>query len=104
MVEKSLRPFFPLSLATVIARNDGLIGAEIDNEVVAPNIESGGCYALNRVGSRSRRLLGVAIRVSALYATLLAEYKVEPTVCERQVLDLLEDLRAEGLIATLEEK
>jgi len=35
---------------------------------------------------------------------LLAAYRVDPDACERQVLDLLEELRSEGLIEALEEK
>jgi hypothetical protein len=93
-----------LSPASVVARSDGFIEAEIDNEVVALSIEHGTCYGLNRVGSRIWNLLASPARIGDLCATLLAEYKVEPGVCERQVLDLLEELRAEGLIATLEQK
>jgi hypothetical protein len=104
MAEKSVGHLLPLSHATVVARNNGFIDAEIDNEVVALNIETGTCYGLNRVGSRIWGLLGAPVRVGDLYATLLAEYKVEPSVCERQVLDLLDELRAEGLITTPEEK
>ena len=33
---------------------------------------------------------------------LVSEYTVDPEVCERQTLDLLEELRAEGLIITPE--
>jgi len=88
-----------------VSRSDGFIEAQIDNEVVALSIEHGTCYGLNRVGSRIWNLLAASpARISDLCATLLTEYKVEPDVCERQVLDLLEELRAEGLIATLEQK
>ena len=59
---------------------------------------------MNRVGSRIWTLLAKPFRICDLCAALLAEYRVDPHVCERQVLDLLEELRAEGLIATLEEK
>jgi hypothetical protein len=93
----------PLSLASVVNRSDGFIDSEIDNEIVALNIESGTCYGLNRVGSRIWRLLGAPVRVSDLCATLRTEYNVDPGVCERQVLDLLEELRAEGLINTSRE-
>ena len=93
-----------LSRDDVVARSDGFIEAEIDNEVVALSIENGMCYGLNRVGSRIWNLLASPARIGDLCGTLLAEYKVEPGVCESQVLDLLEELRAEGLIAILEEK
>ena len=91
-----------LSTATVVARSDGFVEAEIDNEVVALSVERGTCYGLNQVGSRIWNLLASPARIGDLCETLHAEYKVEPAVCERQVLDLLEELRAEGLIAILE--
>jgi len=93
-----------LSPASVVARSNGFVEAAIDNEIVALNIENGICYGLNRVGSRIWNLLATPVRIGDLCATLLAEYRVDPSVCERQVLDLLEELHAEGLIATPEEK
>jgi hypothetical protein len=100
MIEPTVHQLFPLSSSTAVVRSDGVIDAEIDNEIVALNIEKGTCYGLNRVGSRIWSLLGAPIRISELCAALLTEYKLEPSVCERQVLDLLEELRAEGLIST----
>ena len=47
----------PLSLTTVVARRDGFVEAEIDDEIVALSIEHGTCYGLNRVGSRIWNLL-----------------------------------------------
>ena len=92
------------SAATVVACRDAIIDAEIDDEIVALSIEHGTCYGMNRVGSRIWNLLAKPIRICDLCAALLAEYRVDPDVCERQVLDLLEELRAEGLITTIEEK
>jgi hypothetical protein len=89
---------------TVVACRDGFIEEKVDDEVVALNIERGTCYGMNRMGSRIWNLLEKPIRISDLCATLVAAYRVDADVCEQQVLDLLEELRAEGLIATLEEK
>jgi hypothetical protein len=88
-----------LSPATLVIRSDVVIDANIDDEVVALHIEKGTCYGLNPVGSRIWSLLDTRIRISDLCAVLLAEYEVDPIVCERQVLDLLDELRAEGLIS-----
>lgn len=87
-----------LSITDVVVRSEGFIEAEIDNEIVALSIEHGTCYGLNQVGSRIWKLLATPARISDLCATLISEYKVDPSVCEREVLDLLEELRAEGLI------
>lgn len=89
---------------TVVACRHGVIEAEIDGEIVALSIERGICYGMNRVGSRVWNLLAKPLRISDLCATLIAAYRVNSDVCERQVLDLLEEFRAEGLIETLEEK
>jgi Coenzyme PQQ synthesis protein D (PqqD) len=94
----------PLQLSTKVARNDGFIEAAIDDEIVALSIEQSTCYGMNRIASRIWTLLARPIRISDLCATLLATYKVERDVCECQVLDLLEQFRAEGLIAVLEER
>ena len=85
-------------------RNDGLIEAEVENEIVALNVEKGTCYGLNPVGSRIWRLIAEPRSVHEICAKLLTEYKVEPSTCERQTLDLLEELRAEGLLTTRTEK
>jgi hypothetical protein len=98
--EQRLHP--PLSLAAVVIRAGGFLSAEIDHEVVALSIEHGTCYGLNRVGSRVWTLLASPLRIRDLIETLLTEYQVDPDICERQVLDLLEELRAESLITTVE--
>jgi hypothetical protein len=87
-----------LSSETVVARSGSFVDAEIDNEVVALSIEHGTCYGLNRVGSHIWRLLGTPIRISDICVALVSDYNVDPGVCEIQVLDLLEELKAEGLI------
>jgi len=92
----------PLSTDISVQRVPGFIEAEIDNEVVALHIDTGKCYGLNRVGSRVWSLIESSGKVSDICATLLTEYEVEPEACERQVLDLLEELRAEGMIAVSE--
>ena len=93
-----------LSLATVVARTDGFIEAEVDQDIVALNVERGSCYGLNRVGSRIWKLLSRPTRIDDLCTILLAEYEVLPDVCGREVLALLEELRAEGMIITVDEK
>ena len=87
-----------------MACRDAVIEAEIDREIVALSIERGTCYGMNRVGSRIWNLIAEPIRICDLCEMLVDAYKVDPAVCERQVLDLLEGLRAEGLVAMVEEK
>ncbi len=90
-----------LSITTIISRNGAVIETEIDGEIVALNIDTGNCYGLNPVGSRVWNLIATPIRISDICAQLITEYQVQADTCEQQVLDLLEELRAEGLITTL---
>lgn len=92
------------SSTTVVACRDDFVEAEIDDEILALSIKQGTCYGMNLVASRIWNLLTKPIRICDLCAALLAVYRVDPEVCERQVLDLLEGLRAEGLIRTLEDE
>jgi hypothetical protein len=92
-----------LSSNTLVVRSDAVIDANVDNEVVALHIENGTCYGLNSVGSRIWSLLNSRVRIGDLCAVLLTEYDIDPMICERQVLDLLDELRSEGLISTCEE-
>ena len=103
-VEKAVPDILPLSLTTLVVRNPGLVEAEIDREIVTLNIETGNCYGLNSVGSRIWNLLAAPIRAGDLCAQLIEEFQVEPNTCERQVNELLEELRVEGLISTLPDK
>ena len=92
------------SAAKVVACSDAFIDAKIDDEIVALSIERGICYGMNRVSSRIWTLLANPMRIGDLCTTLVTSYQVDREVCEQQVLDLLEELRAEGLIATIDEK
>ena len=87
-----------LSLETVVARRPGLLEAQVDNEIVALNIESGVCYGLNAVGARVWNLIEEPTRIGEVCDTLLAEYTVEPDTCRREVLELVEELMSEGLV------
>ena len=82
----------------VVAASDALVEAEVDQEVLALSIERGACYGMNVVASRIWKLLAKPIRVSDICAGLVATHRVDPEVCERQVLELLNELRIEGLI------
>jgi hypothetical protein len=93
-----------LTSDNLVKRSDGVIDAEIDNEIVVLSIAQSTCYGLNCVGSRIWNLLAKPNRIGDLCTTLLSEYEIDASVCERQVLDLLEELRAEGLIIMVDEK
>ena len=81
----------------LVTRNDNLLTAEVDGELMAMSVDKGICYGLNAVGTRIWALLADPRTVDDLCAQLLSEYEVDPVQCRSEVLSLLEDFRAEGL-------
>ena len=82
---------------SVVMRCDGLLTAEVDGELMAMSIDRGTCYGLNGVGTRIWALLAEPRTIDDLCASLLREYEVDAAQCRSEVIDLLEELRAEGL-------
>jgi len=86
-----------LSGDTIVARNESLLTAEVDGELMAMSIEQGNCYGLNAVGTRIWALLAEPRTIDELCASLLDEFEVDATRCREEVTSLLEELREEGL-------
>ncbi len=91
----------PLSIDSIVVRVDRTMDAEVDDEIVALNLDTGASYGLNPVGARIWKLIGKPTRVADMCTGLIAEYDVEPATCERQVLELLGKLQAESLLEVI---
>ena len=81
----------------VVAAKDQ-VSADLSDEVVMLDLESGVYYGLDAVGARIWSLIQEPRAVGDIRDTLLEEYQVEPNRCERELLTLLRELAAEGLI------
>jgi hypothetical protein len=62
------------------------------------NLNSGVYFGLNPVGARVWELLQEPRTVADVCATVRGEFDVEPERCERELMDLLEQMRTEGLV------
>ena len=91
-----------LVLDSIVSRSNGVLSATVDEEVAMLDIDRGMCFGMNKVASRIWDLAQDPTRVSDICVKLCAEYEVSQAECERDVLDLLEALRAEGLITMVE--
>ena len=84
---------------TILVRNDAeLLTTVVDGELIGMSIEQGACYGLNAVGTRIWELLAEPRSIDSLCDQLTAEYEVGASDCLNDVLDLAENLRAEGLV------
>ena len=82
----------------VIHRRPGLIEAMVDGEMVGLQIKSGVCYGFNLTATRLWTLIERPTSLSTICATLVAEFVVDAPDCNNQVMQVLQDLRDEGLV------
>lgn len=88
--------------STVVA-GKGQVSCDLAGEAAILNLESGVYYGLDAVGARVWHLLQEPRTVQDIRETLLMEYEVERDRCERDLLALLQELVAAGLIEVRDE-
>jgi hypothetical protein len=75
------------------------VSCDLAGEAAILNLKNSVYYGLDTVGARIWTLVQEPITVGAVRDAMLREYDVEPERCERDLIDLLQMLAAEGLIA-----
>lgn len=80
----------------VVARDE--VSCTLGAEAAILSLKTGVYYGVDEVGARIWSLLQKPSSVEAIREAILDEYDVEPERCERDLLALLEQLHAEGLI------
>jgi len=75
-----------------------VVSRAVDSRTVLLNAATGRYFALDEVGARVWTLVASSPSVGEVYASLLAEYDVEPDVLQRDLEALLTSLEAEGLL------
>ncbi|MDB4971662.1 MAG: hypothetical protein JWN48_3 [Myxococcaceae bacterium] len=96
MVESRIAP----DVTVVVSPNQvsTSLGPDAGHEAVILGAEAGEYFGLNEVGARIWELVQEPVRVSAICATVCAEYEVSEAECERDVIELLVELRSKGLL------
>lgn len=88
-----------LSEHSIVCASPEQVSCPLGDESAILNLKNTVYYGLNPVGARVWTLLLQQPRsVAELRNTLVDEYDVAPERCERDLLDLLEKMRGEGLI------
>jgi Coenzyme PQQ synthesis protein D (PqqD) len=87
-----------LSIHSIVVATPEQVSCPLGEESAILNLKNTVYYGLNPVGARVWNLLQQARSVGELRDTLLDEYDVEVVRCERDLLELLEKMRGEGLI------
>ncbi|MGH7914672.1 MAG: PqqD family peptide modification chaperone [Candidatus Binataceae bacterium] len=93
-------PALQISRSSIVVASEGNISCDLAGEVAVLDFKSGMYYGLDEIGARIWKLITEPRAVNDICDMLVAEYEVESGVCERDVLALLGELAAKGLVET----
>jgi hypothetical protein len=88
----------PITLDTIVKRNDDIFTGIIDDEMVAMSIENGKYYQLNKTGSRILELLDTSRSISELCEAMQGNYTVDGSVCREDILEFMQEMAKLKLI------
>lgn len=88
-----------LTLAARVAAREGVVFQQLQEEAVLLNLDSGQYFGLDPVGTRIWNLLVEGQSLPQVVSTIVAEYEVGGEQCKADLLKLLGDLEAQGLVA-----
>lgn len=84
---------------STVVRVENLLSAELDDETILMSIDRGHFYGMGRTARRIWQLVAKPQKVADLIDLLAEEYQVSSSVCGPDVLEYLQVLHREQLIA-----
>jgi hypothetical protein len=87
-----------ITLKSAVAISEDAVFKELDGEAVILNLESGTYFGLNAVGTRVWNLLQERRSLDDVFQALSQEFEVDPKVLERDLVELIGQMLAKGLV------
>src|SRR5262245_62952277 len=87
-----------LKLDSIVQRDPDVIAAEADQDLVMVSIANGAYYGVSDVAREIWEAIEQPKKVSDLIDDLTANYKVERSLCEQEILSFLQSLLTEHLL------
>jgi len=94
-----IAPSAELTLAARVTPREGVLFQQLQDEAVLLNLDSGQYFGLDQVGTRIWNLLVDGKALPQVVSAIVEEYEVDSAQCEADLLKLLQDLEAQGLVA-----
>ena len=85
-------------LESVVVTAKDQLSCDLAGEAAILDVKSGTYYGLNAIGARIWNLIQSPKPVKEVLGVLLEEYDVDTNRCEKELLELLQELDAKGLI------
>jgi hypothetical protein len=93
-----------LSRQSKVVASQEQVSCNLSAETVLLNLRSGVYFGLNTVGASIFKLIQEPRTIKEIREALVEEYDVEPKSCEKDILELLEELSSHGLIDVVDER
>jgi hypothetical protein len=93
----------PAFAQTIFCRKPDVISANLGAELAVLDLPGGSYLGFNTTASHVWRLLQDPLTLEQICAAMVAEFEVEPALCEADVQSLLNRLLAAGLITASDE-
>lgn len=88
----------PITLQSVITRDETLLTQDLEEELVIANLTSGNYFSLGESGRRIWDLVERPMAVDHICTALLEEYEIDRTTCEQAVLAFVGRLLEKGIV------
>jgi hypothetical protein len=80
--------------------NESVVAAELDNETVLLNVESGIYFGLDEVGTMIWSLIAAGVDEEAIVERITAEYDVELDQVTHDVREFIGQLELKGIVSS----
>ena len=90
-----------VSLESRITASADVLARQIESDTVLLGMQRAEYFGLNPTGTRVWQLVQQPRRVSEIIDTMVTEYEVERRVLEADVMAIVEDLIAQGLVSVI---
>lgn len=87
-----------ISANSIVVACKDQVSCELEGEAAILDLKSGTYFGLNPVGAIVWSMIAEPRRVTEICDALLNRYDVAAEQCDREVVELLGELRAQGLI------
>lgn len=88
-----------ISITTIVKRDPSLLFSSVDDDLVLFSARQGMYYGTQAVGSRIWALIEDEVSVAEICDKLLEEFSVDRVTCEHEVVQFVEQLTEEGMVA-----
>jgi hypothetical protein len=87
-----------LSPSSVVVASSEQVSCPLGEESAILNLKNSVYYGLNEVGARVWNLVQQPRSIAEVRDAIADEYEVEPGRCEREIIDIVQKLKDEGLV------